>query len=408
MDTVDIIVGLALVAVIIAWLASLSAKSDLKAKLAAAEQQINTLTTSSTDLQRNLEVASGELAKIWAALGDLQADQGTQTQQSAQLRRELDTADRNLQQASTELERFQTWLQELQAAHQRTTQDLTKCREDHRAEQSRANALEAQLDELRPELRAAVLHIAALQRQKTELFDDHRRREESHLIRATEVDFWHYFAEKVLHDTKSRLDEALFLLKDIQDQGNISNCTEPLAHCQFVRSVLQLASARHMKYFIREMKESASATPINVLPRLRKLVARWSETLKSRLTATLPGPDQQFFFIGTWEHIELLLDNAMKNARTHSPDETPLTFECLIEEHQVTFIFHNESSTGVDDAIRLGTDLMRAGEPSRNRFGLYLMDQIAGGYCGSVDIDNVSTEGTVPKSVRTIIKLPTY
>jgi len=231
-------------------------------------------------------------------------------------------------------------------------------------------------------------------------YDNHNVVKSAKASIALELEYWHHFAGRVLHDSSSHLAKARAYVAGLSNKDR----EIVIDDIDFVQAALRLAAAEDIGKMIQDAR-ARSPPPFNALPNLRRFVGDWGTTLGAAFTYSLPENEGSMIFCGEWTHLELLLTNLFQNALKHShPKGSPIKFLCTVKDHFAHFQMINCGESlpnSLKDAFR------KTHADGRKRFGLHLMEQIVHGYGGYIKIESKRSKGNLSDLVQVSIDLPT-
>ena len=264
-------------------------------------------------------------------------------------------------------------------------------------------ASEATTSETKLKLEIAERTVRVKDDENERLYAEYNSEQQLRKVGTVELEYWQYFATRVLHDSRSELGKAGIFLQTADSQSPRFEYDIAEGRIEFVSELLELAESSDMAKTISAARRENLYSELDVLPQLRTFVANRARALEP-FTSHMPGPGDELLFNGSWVHLELLLSNMFSNAKRHRISGTPVTFECSILGYQLHLSLINVSKNAIEESTIRAKNEKTFGD-RRPRFGLYLIDQIALGYRGFVDLENISEEKGAFR-VRSRVRLP--
>jgi hypothetical protein len=264
-----------------------------------------------------------------------------------------------------------------------------------------SNALDAAnntIARMEYELKTAREKIASLNGENDAVYANYMQAQKELKVNAVELQYWQYFAKRVLQDSRWYLEKVDSSLKEALRSQNgrspndaaLADAVEPM---ESALELLDLADAPDLPGRIREMRADGKRAVIHLLPRLQRFIEAWESILGPRFVAKIPRMEKAVLFAGSWVHLQMVLTTMLSNAIKHSPESSPIEFEFSLANHMATFLITNRSIAPVPESVVKAKNELMIGDPQRPRFGLYLMDQIATGYRAIVKTENSGTAG---------------
>lgn len=299
-------------------------------------------------------------------------------------------------------------IQDLDTRLERTAREAQGLRNEFNGEVLETTRLAEQLSSLTQELRSAQAKIASQQRHSGEslslddlgylqqALDDSGGRNAAMRLQIAELkkalaqahNDLHYiraFAARFNHDSLGRLELIGQTLEDARASVTADNIELCKQQIEFIAESLLLNLAVDIAAYVRNTVVSRQNS-FNLGKRLERLIDTYKHKAAAGQIRVTTDDSSEILLWGKWVHIELLVANLVSNALKHGREDGPIEIVLRKEGSNAVLTVENEGPPMLPQLVDCDGIFDESGG---KRFGLFFVRQVASGYSGSVQWQNL-------------------